>query len=103
MPDPAPGDFVEKLMSCTRAEFETGIARLTGAPARQDAEGAYDLSAAAGGRPVTCAFTPQPDAVLGGLVRLPRVRVTLRLAALDPAARADLLARFDRTFQRGGG
>lgn len=102
-PAPAPGASVEKLMSFTRTEFETGLERLTGAPPLVDAAGAYDLSSAACGLPVACRFEPQPDAVLGGLVRLPRVRVTLALGALDAAGRAEFLERFDRTFQRGGG
>lgn len=98
-----PDETVEKLMSFTRPEFEAGLARLTGSPVRRDGGGAYDLADAAGGRAVACAFDPQPDAVLGGLVRLPRVRVTLRLGGLPRDERAAFIERFDRTFQRGGG
>ena len=81
-----PGERVEKLMSFTREEFENGLRRLTGTLLRSTADGAYDLSDAAEGKLVTCSFEPQPDAVLGGLVRLPRVRVTLDLSALSPGA-----------------
>lgn len=100
--DPHPGETVQKLMSVTRAEFESGIARLTGAAALSSGA-VYDLSTAAGGRPVTASFEPQPDAVLGGLVRLPRVQVTLDLHALDKDERAGFMLHFDRVFQRGGG
>lgn len=100
--DPHPGETVDKLMSVTRAEFETGVTRLTGtAPVSSGT--VYDLSPAASGKPVTASFVPQPDAVLGGLVRLPRVQVTLDLRALDSAERADFVLSFDRVFQRGGG
>lgn len=98
-----PGGAVHKLMSFTRAEFEIGLARLTGAPARLDPSGSYDVSAAAGGHPVLCLFEPEADAVLGGLLRLSRARVTLHLGAMPAAERAAFLDRFDRTFQRGGG
>ncbi|SMX48090.1 hypothetical protein [Maliponia aquimaris] len=100
--DPEPGETVQKLMSVTLAEFETGVARLTGAAAVSTGA-VYDLSPAAAGKPVTAHFVPQPDAVLGGLVRLPRVQVTLDLRALDKDARAGFVLQFDRVFQRGGG
>lgn len=100
---PDPGKTVEKLMSCTLAEFHTGLERLTGAAPRLVHGGLYDLSVAANGQPVTCTFEPQPDAVLGGLMRLPRVKVTLQLTGLDEETRDDLVARFDQVFQRGGG
>ena len=98
-----PDKRVEKTMSFTRAEFENGLKRLTGGALGLAANGDYDLSAAAGGSPVTCSFEPQPDAVLGTLVRLPRVRVVLDMSSLDDAARSDFLLRFEKTFQRGGG
>lgn len=90
-------------MSFTEAEFETGLRRLTGAPARKTRDGSYDLSGAAGGAAVICSFDPQPDAVLGGLVRLPRVRVVIEMSALPRNLRLEFLTRFEKTFQRGGG
>lgn len=98
-----PGRVVEKVMSFTEAEFENGLARLTGSAVRKTDSGAYDLSDAAGGVLVTCTFTPQPDAVLGGLVRLPRVAVILDMSPLGDAERSRFLNRFEKTFQRGGG
>lgn len=99
----APGETVEKLMSFTRAEFEIGLARLTGGPPRRIKADSYDLSGAADGEPVICSFEPQTDALLGGLMRVPRVLVTLQLGALAISAREEFVSRFDRTFQRGGG
>ncbi|MGD9294648.1 MAG: hypothetical protein PVI41_07185 [Roseobacter sp.] len=98
-----PDEKVEKLMSFTEAEFENGLRRFTGTPARKTRDGSYDLSNAAGGAAVTCSFDPQPDAILGGLVRLPRVRVVIEMSALSKGARLEFLTRFERTFQRGGG
>ena len=99
-----PDDRVEKLMSITRAEFETGLARLTGVPLSIDGGGDYLLPVAGGTREtVGCSFEPLPEVVLGGLMKLPRARVRLDLAALPGDARAAFVARFDRTFQRGGG
>ena len=97
-------ETVEMLMSITRAEFETGVARLTGAAPRTDSDGDYVLAGVGpGGESATCRFEPLPGVVLGGLMRLPRSRVRLDLAALPSAARAEFLGRFERTFQRGGG
>lgn len=42
-------------------------------------------------------------ATLGGLLALPRARVTLHLGELGKAERHAFLARFDKAFQRGGG
>ena len=98
-----PGARVEKTMSFTEAEFENGLRRLIGSAPRKTTDGFYDLSSAAGGAAVTCSFDPQPDAVLGGLVRLPRVSVVVDMSALSEDARLEFLTRFEKTFQRGGG
>jgi len=100
----SPSATVEKVMSTTRAEFERGLERLTGAPPRPNGHGGYVLGdMGTGVQTIGCAFEPLADAVLGGLMRLPRVRVRLDLAALPVDTRRDFVARFDRTFQRGGG
>ena len=52
---------------------------------------------------VSIRFEAIEPAVLGGLMRLPRARVTLDLGSLDGDARQAFLAIFDQTFQRGGG
>ncbi len=99
-----PSETVEKIMSITRAEFEAGLNRLAETPPRTNARGDYVLlEVGTGQQTVSCSFEPLPDAVLGGLVKLPRVRVKLQLAALSGKARAEFVARFERTFQRGGG
>ena len=98
-----PGARVEKTMSFTRAEFENGLRRLTGSALKKTAQGAYDLSDAAGGLALSCTFDPQPDAVLSPLMRLPRALVVLEMEALDDATRIAFIDAFEKTFQRGGG
>lgn len=99
-----PDGTVEKIMSISRTEFETGLKRLAGMMPRSNGQGGYVLvDVGAERKAVSCAFEPLPDAVLGGLVKLPRVKVTLHLTALSGEARAAFVARFDRTFLRGGG
>lgn len=100
---------VEKTMSIRPTEFEAGITRL-------DPEAVASATMAGGittfsvthpatgaGGPVTITFEKLEPAVLGGLMRLPRARVTLHLDDLDADARRNVLAVFDQTFQRGGG
>jgi hypothetical protein len=98
-----PGLREEKMMSFTEAEFENGLRRLTGTAPRKNSLGQYDLSDAVGGAAVTCSFDPLPDAVLGGLMRLPRVRVILDMSTLPDDQRLEFMTHFERTFQRGGG
>ena len=99
---------VEKIMSIKPVEFEAGIVRLdSDAPA--SATTARDITTyavdhpAAGGGPVRIVFEKLEPAVLGGLMRLPRAKVTLYLEGLSDDARRAFLGIFDQTFQRGGG
>jgi len=100
----APGEALEKLMAITREEFETGLRRLTGSVLQATIAGHYVLADIGAGRQsVRCSFERLPDAVLGGLMKLPRARIRLHLADLPREAREDFIASFDRIFQRGGG
>ncbi len=93
---------VEKLMSIRLEEFEAGVARLNGGTRVTGSNGRYVVPSGSGD--VTIAFEKLEPAVLGGLMRLPRARVTIDLTGFgDDDARRDFLAFFDRTFQRGGG
>ncbi len=91
-------------MSITRQEFETSLARLYSTPVRQVAPGRYALDPGGDGDTVIhISFDPLPKAVLGGLLALPRARVTLDMQALRGAEQTAFLQHFDKTFQRGGG
>lgn len=99
-----PESAVELIMSITPAEFETGLERFTGASIQRVQGGAYALTRPdLGAHLVRCVFEPLPDVLLGGLMRLPRARVTLFTGDMPADARVAFLALFDRTFQRGGG
>lgn len=96
--------IVEKLMSISRTEFESGLERLTGTAPRPNDRDDYLLpDMGADQQTVRCTFEPLPEAVLGTLLKLPRARITLHLASLSNDDRAIFLTLFDRTFQRGGG
>jgi hypothetical protein len=102
--DPLSDASVEKIMSIRHDEFDAGIARLSGVAPSPPQPAAYELKApgeATGA--VRISFEKLPTAVLGGLMRLPRARIIIDMANIDPAARAEFLELFDRTFQRGGG
>lgn len=98
---------IEKIMSIRRDEFEIGLALLAGAPvpphAIESTSLVYLIPADGAPAPVRCIFEPLPETVLGGLLRLPRARVTLDLSSLSGDARERFLLAFDRNFQRGGG
>lgn len=85
-------------MSLSRAEFKATLAILLG----RDTEATGAIEPLDQGR-VTIAYREEAPATLGGLLSLPRATVTLTFENVAEAARKDFLARFDRTFQRGGG
>ena len=102
--DDGEGEIVEKLMSISRAEFEAGLRRLAGTAPCSNGRDGYVLSdVGAEKQPVRFSFEPLTDAVLGTLLKLPRARIRLHLASLSIEDRAEFIALFDRTFQRGGG
>ena len=100
---------VEKTMSIKPAEFEAGITRLDPAAVASATTTAGVVSypvthpAAGAAGSVTITFEKLEPAVLGGLMRLPRARVTLHLDDLDAETRRRFVGVFDQTFQRGGG
>lgn len=94
-------DRVEKVMALTLADFHRSLATLAPGIALRDGQTGIEIDV--GGTSVSITFEEQQDATLGGLLALPRARVTLTLDGLDEAARTAFLIRFDRAFQRGGG
>jgi hypothetical protein len=89
---------IRKLMSLTRAEFVATLAILTG-----ETTGMAHAHIALDPGSVDISFAEEPPATLGNLLSLPRATVTLSFADVPAAAREHYLARFERTFQRGGG
>lgn len=94
-------DRLVKLMTITRAEFETSLRGLEPA-ASLDAAG--DVQLRVEDSVVRLSFVGlAPRTIGGGLLRLPQARVTIDLSAVAPAARAGFVRRFEIAFQRGGG
>jgi hypothetical protein len=95
----APGKIV-KLMSISRAEFLASLEHVGQVKAMPD--GTWS-SALEGGGTADIHFEAVPGVRLGGLLDLPRARVSLVLNGGSSAARDAFLHRFERAFQRGGG
>ena len=92
---------VEKIMALDLAEFHRSLRAL--APDLAMPPDADRVVLDDAGRTVTISFEALPAQTLGGLLALPRARVTLAFDGHDAEQRAAFLARFDRAFQRGGG
>lgn len=97
---PETPECIEKLMGLTHAEFQHSIAGL--APSSLENDGRVARFVVSNGT-VTVTFEALPHAILGGLVRMPRSKVTLAFDGVDTGERARFLRRFDIVFQRGGG
>lgn len=94
-------DRVEKVMALTLDDFHRSLKALAPRLALRDDQTGVEIDT--GGHRVSITFEQQEGTTLGGLLALPRARVTLALDGLDEQERAQFLARFDRAFQRGGG
>jgi len=92
---------IVKVMTITHADFARSLALFDPA-ARLDEAGV--VVAQSDGVRAQIAFEPLPSQTLGGLLSLPRARVTITFdAATSSPARRAFLHRFDIAFQRGGG
>lgn len=92
---------IEKTMSLTLVEFQRSLANLA-----QDSTAEMSGDAAKityGSGTVAIAYKPLAKVTMGGLLSLPRARVSLSFEALDEAQQIAFLAKFDKAFQRGGG
>lgn len=95
---------IVKLMSVSRAEFLASLEHVGGV--RETPDGQWlcplDASGLAAGQAVI-AFAPEQSVRLGGLLELPRARVTIEVTGGSAQAQQQFLRRFDIAFQRGGG
>lgn len=92
---------IEKTMSLTRAEFQRSLVNLTQDSTAEISGDAAKITFGTG--TVAIAFKPLADVTMGGLLSLPRARVSLSFEALNEAQQTAFLAKFDKAFQRGGG
>lgn len=92
---------VEKLMALTLAEFHRSLKTL--APGVSVEETQSEFVIPVDQSQVRIIFESLETETLGGLLALPRAKVTLHLGTLDKAQRSAFLLAFDKAFQRGGG
>ncbi len=92
---------ITKIMSLTLADFHRSVKTL--APDLTTTDGQTEVTVPQGNASVCISYEALESETLGGLLALPRARVTLGLGGLDEARRELFLARFDQAFQRGGG
>lgn len=90
---------VEKIMSMSRAEFENSLAALLDLPSAP----APPVRVPLGAGSVAIDFEPLQGVRLGGLLELPRARVSLSFTGVARDEREAFARRFDLAFQRGGG
>ncbi len=90
--------MVEKIMSASREEFARSLAVLLGKEVPE-----LPARVAVGGGNVEITYEALQPARLGGLLELPRARVTLAFEGVSPADVESFQRRFDLAFQRGGG
>lgn len=91
---------VEKIMSLGPAEFERSLHVLAPA-AKLDTDRRVIIEHPPG--QVELTFEHLPSQTLGGLLALPRARITLDFTGLAQSDADAFLQKFDRAFQRGGG
>lgn len=97
---PAAHHVVEKTMSLSLSEFQASLGKLLGTEIEAE-EPSVRHPLAKGC--VEIRFVPLPSLRLGGLLELPRAKVSLSFDDVEDDDRAAFLARFDLAFQRGGG
>ena len=92
-------DVLEREVSATPAEYLRGLRDAF--PGAVEA-GPWVRRVSLGSAVLEAAITPGPERLIGGL-RLPTIRVRIRITGKDPAARSELLRRLDLATHRGGG
>ena len=96
-----PPERIIKTMSLDLREFHRALKTLAPDVSLDDAQ--TEIVIASDQAEVRIVYEPLETAMLGGLLALPRARVTLHLGELRKAQRQAFLMAFDRAFQRGGG
>lgn len=92
---------VEKTMTLSADEFWKSIAALWDRPCVGTRELPLPIGCGSGRAEIS--FLALPPARLGGLLELPRAKVTIAFHGVDGQERRRFLGRFDIAFQRGGG
>jgi hypothetical protein len=94
-----PPDRIEKVMSLTAQEFNDTLAHVGTLEKKPD--GTFEFVVEDG--TVSISYVPLPSVTFGGLLTLPRAKVTLAFDGVSNSARETFLKHFDLMFKRGGG
>lgn len=97
----SPEGRVEKIMSLSLQEFHRGLKALL--PDIAVNTGQKEATIPAGAGSVTITYDPLEGATFGGLLSLPRAKITIATIGLDEEEAQAFLDRFNKAFQRGGG
>lgn len=95
------GTIVEKIMAVSEAEFAASLDRLM--PGRTLTASGGVARQPLGSGTVEIRFQPLPPVRLGGLLELPRAKVSLVFDAVPATEQSAFVRAFDLAFQRGGG
>lgn len=101
MAAPASPNVVEKEMALTHAEFFRLLPRAVGTDAHEVLGDRVRVDAA-DGRRVEIVLGPEGTRRIA-LLEIPSTRLQIMLEGFTPEESAAWLARFDRTYQKGGG
>lgn len=93
--------IISKLMSISRTEFIRSFEKFAPDYNGDLSVDKFDLSYEKG--TVLIEIQVLPKRTLGGLLALPQSNITITLKNLTEAEQKSFLARFDQSFQRGGG
>ena len=93
-------DKIEKTMSLAEHEFVTGCERLA---KEGDVVSQHEAKIAIGVGHVVIRYEPLEGVRLGGLLELPRAKVSLTFSSVSAEEQQAFTRRFEITFQRGGG
>lgn len=96
-----PGALVEKIMSLSLSEFHRGLRVLSPGIALEDNQ--RNATLPVGNGSVTIVYEPLEGATFGGLLSLPRAKVSINPRNLAASETDDFISRFNKAFQRGGG
>ncbi len=94
---------IEKTMSLSHEEFANSMEQFAGPQAGRQARNGAAVAVEQAGVRAQISYEPLEGVRLGGLLALPRAKVTVSLDEGPEATQREFLRRFDIAFQRGGG
>lgn len=91
----------EKIMSLSLQEFHRGLRALSPDIELKVSQKNATIPVGPGSAIIT--YDPLEGATFGGLLSLPRAKITIATKGLDEEEAQAFVSRFNKAFQRGGG